>query len=119
MDLPEDFREEAEKYREHLIEAIAETDDHLMEKYLEGGQVTPEEIKIALRKATVTGHVQPVVCGSAFKNKGVQQLLDAVVEYLPSPLDVPPIKGHDELDRRGHPRAEGRRPVLGAGRSRS
>jgi elongation factor G len=98
VDMPEDFREEAEKYREHLIEAIAETDDHLMEKYLEGGQVTPEEIKVALRKATVTGHVQPVVCGSAFKNKGVQQLLDAVVEYLPSPLDVPPIKGHDELD---------------------
>jgi elongation factor G len=98
VDIPEDFREEAEKYREHLIEAIAETDDHLMEKYLEGGQVTPEEIRVALRKATVTGHVQPVVCGSAFKNKGVQQLLDAVVDYLPSPLDVPPIKGHDELD---------------------
>jgi len=98
VDMPEDFREEAEKYREHLIEAIAETDDHLMEKYLEGGQVTPEEIKVALRKATVTGHVQPVVCGSAFKNKGVQQLLDAVVAYLPSPLDVPPIKGHDDLD---------------------
>ncbi len=98
VDMPEEFREEAEKYREHLIEAIAETDDHLMEKYLEGGQVTPEEIKVALRKATVTGHVQPVVCGSAFKNKGVQQLLDAVVQYLPSPLDVPPIKGHDDLD---------------------
>jgi elongation factor G len=98
VDVPEDFREEAEKYREHLIEAIAETDDHLMEKYLDGGQVSPEEIKVALRKATVSGHVQPVVCGSAFKNKGVQQLLDAVVAYLPSPLDVPAIKGHDELD---------------------
>ena len=98
VDFPEDFRDEAEKYREMLIEAIAETDDHLMEKYLEGGQVSPEEIKTALRKATVSGHVQPVVCGSAFKNKGVQQLLDAVVDYLPSPLDVPPIKGHDELD---------------------
>jgi elongation factor G len=98
VEIPEEFREEAEKYREHLIEAIAETDDHLMEKYLEGGQVTPEEIKVALRKATVTGHVQPVVCGSAFKNKGVQQLLDSVVAYLPSPLDVPPIKGHDDLD---------------------
>jgi elongation factor G len=98
VDMPEEYREEAEKYREHLIEAIAETDDHLMEKYLEGGQVTPEEIKVALRKATVSGHVQPVVCGSAFKNKGVQQLLDSVIEYLPSPLDVPAIKGHDELD---------------------
>ncbi len=69
-----------------------------MEKYLEGGQVTGVEIKAALRKATVAGKVQPVVCGSAFKNKGVQQLLDAVVDYLPSPLDVPPIKGHDDLD---------------------
>jgi elongation factor G len=98
VDMPEEFREEAERYREHLIEAIAETDDHLMEKYLEGGQVTSAEIKSALRKATVSGKVQPVVCGSAFKNKGVQQLLDAVVDYLPSPLDVPPIKGHDDLD---------------------
>ncbi|MGH9441731.1 MAG: elongation factor G, partial [Thermoanaerobaculia bacterium] len=98
VEIPEEFREEAERYREHLVEAIAETDDHLMEKYLEGGQVTGEEIKTALRKATVAGKVQPVVCGSAFKNKGVQQLLDAVVDYLPSPLDVPPIKGHDDLD---------------------
>jgi len=98
VEIPEEFVAEAEKYREHLIEAIAETDDHLMEKYLDGGQVSPEEIKAALRKATVSGHVQPVVCGSAFKNKGVQQLLDSVVAYLPSPLDVPAIKGHDELD---------------------
>ncbi len=98
VEIPEEFREEAERYREHLVEAIAETDDHLMEKYLEGGQVTSGEIRAALRKATVSGKVQPVVCGSAFKNKGVQQLLDAVVDYLPSPLDVPPIKGHDELD---------------------
>ncbi len=98
VEIPEEFREEAERYREHLVEAIAETDDHLMEKYLEGGQVTGAEIKAALRKATVAGKVQPVVCGSAFKNKGVQQLLDAVVDYLPSPLDVPPIKGHDDLD---------------------
>jgi elongation factor G len=98
VDIPQEFLAEAEKYREHLVEAIAETDDHLMEKYLEGGQVTSEEIRTALRHATVAGKVQPVICGSAFKNKGVQQLLDAVVDYLPSPLDVPPIKGHDELD---------------------
>jgi elongation factor G len=98
VEVPDELRAEAEQYREKLIEAIAETDDVLMEKYLEGGQVAPEEIRAALRTATIAGKLQPVVCGSAFKNKGVQQLLDAVSDYLPSPLDVPPIKGHDELD---------------------
>jgi elongation factor G len=98
VEVPDELRAEAEQYREKLIEAIAETDDVLMEKYLDGGQVAPEEIRAALRTATIAGKLQPVVCGSAFKNKGVQQLLDAVSDYLPSPLDVPPIKGHDELD---------------------
>jgi elongation factor G len=98
VEMPADFEAEAEKYREQLLEAIAETDDHLMAKYLEGVKISADEIKTALRHATVTGKVQPVICGSAFKNKGVQQLLDAVVDYLPSPLDVPAIKGHDELD---------------------
>jgi elongation factor G len=97
VDVPEDMRAEAEKAREQLIEAVAETDDALLEKYLHGGQVEPKEIQDALRRATIGGHVQPVVCGSAFKNKGVQQLLDAVVDYLPSPLDVPPIVGHDDV----------------------
>jgi elongation factor G len=97
VEIPEELREEAETYREKLIETVAETDDTLLEKYLHGGRVEVEEIKAALRRATIAGDVQPVVCGSAFKNKGVQQLLDAVVAYLPSPLDVPPMIGHDEV----------------------
>ncbi len=97
VDIPEDMKEEAEKSRETLIEVVAETDDALLEKYLHGGKVESQEIRDALRRATIAGHVQPVVCGSAFKNKGVQQLLDAVVDYLPSPLDIPPIKGHDDV----------------------
>jgi elongation factor G len=97
VELPEDLRPEAEKAREQLIETVAETDDTLLEKYLHGGKLEPQEIRDALRRATVAGHVQPVVCGSAFKNKGIQQLLDAVVAYLPSPLDVPPIVGHDDV----------------------
>ncbi len=97
LDIPADMQAEAEKYREMLIETVAETDDALLEKYLHGGKVEADEIKAALRRATISGHVQPVICGSAFKNKGVQQLLDAVVDYLPSPLDVPAIKGHDDV----------------------
>ncbi len=96
-DIPAELLPEAEKYREMLIEAIAETDDVLLDKYLHGGKVEQREIKDVLRRATIAGHVQPVICGSAFKNKGVQQLLDAVVDYLPSPLDVPAIKGHDDV----------------------
>jgi elongation factor G len=95
--IPDELREEAERYREQLIETVAETDDTLLEKYLHGGKVEIDELKAALRRATIASAVQPVVCGSAFKNKGVQQLLDAVVDYLPSPLDVPPIKGHDDV----------------------
>ena len=97
LEVPADMQEEAAKYREMLIEAVAETDDTLLEKYLHGGKVEPQEIKDALRRATIVGHVQPVICGSAFKNKGVQQLLDAVVDYLPSPLDVKPMVGHDDV----------------------
>ena len=97
VEIPEDLREEAEKYREKLIETVAETDDALLEKYLHGGKVEAQEIKDALRRSTIAGHAQPVVCGSAFKNKGVQQLLDAVVDYLPSPLDVRPMIGHDDV----------------------
>ena len=97
VEIPEELRQEAEAYREKLIETVAESDDSLMEKYIHGGKVEADEIKAALRRATIAGNVQPVVCGSAFKNKGVQQLLDAVVDYLPSPLDVPPMIGHDEV----------------------
>jgi elongation factor G len=97
VEVPEELRQEAEAYREKLIETVAESDDSLMEKYIHGGKVEADEIKAALRRATIAGDVQPVVCGSAFKNKGVQQLLNAVVDYLPSPLDVPPMIGHDEV----------------------
>jgi elongation factor G len=97
LEIPADMQEEVAKYREMLIEAVAETDDALLEKYLHGGNVEAPELKAALRRATIAGHVQPVICGSAFKNKGVQQLLDAVVDYLPSPVDVKPIIGHDDV----------------------
>lgn len=92
-EVPEDMKDIVEEYRTHLIEAVAETDEELMMKYLEGEEFTEEEIKAALRKATISGELVPVVCGSSYKNKGVQLLLDAVVEYLPSPVDIPSVKG--------------------------
>jgi elongation factor G len=91
--IPEDMMALAEEYRTKLIEAVAETDDGLMNKYFEGEELTEEEIRTALRKGTVAGTIVPTLCGSAFKNKGVQLLLDAVVDYLPAPIDVPPIQG--------------------------
>jgi elongation factor G len=95
VDIPEDYLDVAHKMREQMIEAISETDDELLEKYLSGEAVTNDELKAALRRATITNRVQPVICGSAFKNKGVQPLLDAVVDYLPSPLDIPAMEGTD------------------------
>jgi elongation factor G len=92
-EIPEDVRSLAEEYRTKLIESVAETDDALTEKYLEGEELTEAEIITALRKGTIDGTIVPVLCGSAFKNKGVQLLLDAVVDYLPAPIDVPPIQG--------------------------
>jgi elongation factor G len=93
-EIPESHRAEAEEWREKLVEAVAELDEDLMEKYLGGEEITKEELKEAIRKGTVNVEFYPVVCGSAFKNKGVQLMLDAVIDYLPSPLDVPPITGH-------------------------
>ena len=92
-DIPEELADVAHKMREQMVEAISETDDQLLEKYLSGEAVSNDELKAALRRATIENRVQPVICGSAFKNKGVQPLLDAVVDYLPSPLDIPPIEG--------------------------
>jgi elongation factor G len=92
-EIPADLLEMAEEYRTHLVEAAAEMDDRLMEKYLEGEDLSSEEIVAALRQGTISGTIVPVLCGSAFKNRGVQLLLDAVVDYLPSPLDVPAIQG--------------------------
>jgi elongation factor G len=93
VDIPEDVRELAEEYRLKLIESVAETDDALTEKYLEGEELTEEEIRSAIRKGVIAGTLVPMLCGSAFKNKGVQLMLDAVVDYLPSPTEVPPIQG--------------------------
>ncbi|MDQ0220551.1 elongation factor G [Peribacillus cavernae] len=92
-EIPDEHRALADEYREKLIEAVAELDEELMEKYLGGEDLTNEEIKAAIRKGTVNVEFYPVICGSAFKNKGVQLMLDAVIDYLPSPLDVPAIKG--------------------------
>ena len=92
-EIPADYQDQAEEYREKLIEAVAEFDENFMEKYLGGEEITIDELKAAIRKATLSVEFFPVVCGSAFKYKGVQPMLDAVVEYLPSPLDVPAIKG--------------------------
>ena len=92
-EIPEEYKAQAEEYREKLVEAVAELDENLMEKYLGGEEITKEELKAAIRKGTVNVEFYPVICGSAFKNKGVQKMLDAVVDYLPSPLDVPAIKG--------------------------
>ena len=92
-DIPAEYLDQAQEYREKLIEAVAETDEDLMMKYLEGEEITNEELKAGIRKATINVEFFPVLCGSAFKNKGVQLMLDAVLDYLPSPLDIPAIKG--------------------------
>ena len=97
VDIPVDLVEQAEKYRQNLIETVCEADEALMEKYFEGEELTEEELKSAIRKGTVNLLFNPVLCGSSFKNKGVQPLLDAVVDYLPSPLEVPAIKGVNPL----------------------
>jgi elongation factor G len=94
-EIPAALRPQAEEYREKLIEAVAELDDRLTEKYLEGTPLTEEEIRAALRAGTISARVVPALCGTAFRNKGVQPLLDAVVGYLPSPLDVPPVEGQN------------------------
>jgi elongation factor G len=97
-EIPAALREEAEHLREKLVESIAETHDELLEKYLAGEPIELAELKAAIREATIAQKITPVMCGSAFKNKGVQPLLDSVVDYLPSPLDIPPVKGIDPDD---------------------
>ncbi|WP_027726427.1 elongation factor G [Tuberibacillus calidus] len=92
-DIPAEYMDQAQEYRDKLIEAVSEFDEELMMKYLEGEELTTEEIKAAIRKATISVEFFPVLCGSAFKNKGVQLMLDAVIDYLPSPIDIPAIKG--------------------------
>ncbi|GAA6524290.1 elongation factor G [Intrasporangium sp. DVR] len=110
QEIPADLKEKAEEYRHQLVERVAESDDDLMEKYLGGEDLTPEEIKGAIRKLTTSSELYPVICGSAFKNRGVQPMLDAVVDYLPSPLDVPPMighkPGHEEVEMTRKPSTE-------------
>ncbi|WP_062209468.1 elongation factor G [Demequina oxidasica] len=97
-EIPEDLKEKAAEYRNMLLEAVAETDDALMERFFAGDEITVPEIKAAIRKLTVAGEAYPILCGSAFKNKGVQPMLDAVIDYLPNPLDVGAIEGRDVRD---------------------
>ncbi|ELK46849.1 elongation factor G [Halobacillus sp. ACCC02827] len=93
-EIPDEYKDQAEEYRGKLVEAVAELDEDLMMQYLEGEEITNDQLKEAIRKATLSVEFYPVFCGSAFKNKGVQLLIDGVIDYLPSPLDVPPIEGH-------------------------
>jgi len=93
-EIPAELREQADEYREKLLETLAEADDDIMEKYLDEGEFSVEELEAAIRRATLADKINPVLCGTAFKNKGVQPLLDAVVKYLPSPLDIDAIIGH-------------------------
>src|SRR5437899_3107505 len=98
VSIPSDHDEAAREWRDKLVETLAENDDELMELYLEGKEPTEEQLRAGIRRATIAGKINPVLCGTAFKNKGVQPLLDAVVDFLPSPLDIPAIQGHDVND---------------------
>ena len=95
-EIPADLVELAKEWREKMVEAAAEASEELMNKYLEEGELTEEEIKFGIRTRTIASEIQPMYCGSAFKNKGVQRMLDAVIEFMPSPVDIPPVKGMDE-----------------------
>ncbi|PZF57370.1 elongation factor G [Curtobacterium sp. MCSS17_008] len=98
QEIPADLQDRAEEYRAKLVERVAESDDALLEKFFDGQELTNDEIRAGIRKLTIASEVYPVLCGSAFKNRGVQPMLDAVISYLPSPLDVPPMIGHDVKD---------------------
>ncbi|MFN7509942.1 MAG: elongation factor G [Betaproteobacteria bacterium] len=99
QDVPAELMELAEEWREKMVEAAAEANEDLMNKYLETGELTEDEIKKGLRLRTIAGEIHPMLCGSAFKNKGVQRMLDAVIEFMPSPVDIPPVKGMNEKDQ--------------------
>jgi elongation factor G len=98
VEIPEDMLEKAKVYREQLIEAVSEFDDKLFAKFIDGEAISTDEVRAGIRKATIAMKIFPVICGTAFKNKGIQTMLDAVVDYLPSPLDIPPVEGHDVDD---------------------
>ena len=109
-DVPEELQETADEWREKMVEAAAEASEELMNKYLESGELTAEEIRQGLRARTIAGEIVPMLCGSAFKNKGVQAMLDAVVEYLPSPVDIPPVEGELENGKIGERKADDKEP---------
>jgi len=98
VEIPADLLEKAKEYRAHLIEAVSEFDDKLFVKFIDGEAISTDELRAGIRKATIAMKIFPVICGTAFKNKGIQTMLDAVVDYLPSPLDIPPVEGHDVDD---------------------
>ena len=100
VEIPADLRDQVKEYRDKMIEGLAEVDERLMEKYVHGEAISAEELKAAVRKGAMAMTAFPVICGASFKNKGVQALLDAVIDYLPSPLDIPPMTGHQPRDRR-------------------
>lgn len=104
-DIPADLQDQAQEWREKLVETAAESSEELMEKFLENGDLAEEDIKKALRQRTIDGEIVPMMCGTAFKNKGVQAMLDAVIDYLPSPVDIPDVKGVDEFDQPASRRA--------------
>jgi elongation factor G len=99
VDIPADLQATAQEWREKMVEAAAEANEELMNKYLESGELTEEEIKSAIRQRTIATEIQPMLCGTAFKNKGVQRMLDAVIDFLPSPVDIPPVGGTDEDEK--------------------
>lgn len=114
VEIPDDLKAEAQKRHDALIESIVETDDALLERYFEGDEISMDELKNAIRKATIAKVVTPMLCGSSYKNKGVQNLLDAMVEYLPSPLDIPPIKGiNPETEQEEERHADFNAPLSG------
>ncbi|TXD85664.1 elongation factor G, partial [Mitsuaria sp. TWR114] len=96
QEIPADLKAKAEEWREKMVEAAAEADEELMNKYLESGELSEDEIKRAIRQRTIAGEIQPMLCGTAFKNKGVQRMLDAVIDFMPSPIDIPPVHGTDD-----------------------
>ena len=112
-DIPADLLETAKEWREKMVENAAEANEELMNKYLESGDLTPEEIKLGIRTRTIASEIVPMLCGSAFKNKGVQAMLDAVIEYMPAPTDIPPVKGELENGKEGFRKAADDEPFAG------
>src|SRR5438874_12754268 len=109
-DVPANLVDEAKKWREKMVEAAADADDELTHKYLEGHDLSEDDIKRGLRKRTIANQIVPMLCGTAFKNKGVQAMLDAVIDYMPSPVDIPPVKGEDDRGRPAERRASDDEP---------